>query len=112
MSGAGQAPPGDRCCLKSPIFEGDSGVEQFIIEFGDVATIAEWPEPVRIFQLRACLTGRARSFALTPDEAHIVKALRTWFGMAAQDAKVKLQGLWRDQRRALQDRANIIEISA
>jgi len=87
-------------------------VEQFIIEFGDVATIAEWPAPVRILKLRACLTGQARSFALKPDEAHIVRALRTRFGMTAQDAKVKLQGLWRDRRTSLQDRANIIEMSA
>jgi len=45
---ASQAPPGDRYCLKPPIFGGDSDVEQFIREFEDVATIAEWPAPVRI----------------------------------------------------------------
>jgi len=37
----------------SPAFGGDSDVEQFIREFEDVTTIAEWPAPVCILQLRA-----------------------------------------------------------
>jgi len=68
-------------------------VEQVIHEFEEVATIAEWPAPVRVLQLWACLTGWARSFALGPDEAHIMQALRTCFGLTAQEARDKLQGL-------------------
>jgi len=105
---ASQAPPGDRYCLKPPIFGGDSDVEQFTCEFEDVATIAEWPAPVRVLQLRACLTGRARSFALGPDEAHILRALQTRFGLTAQEAADKLQGLRRDRRMPLEDHANAV----
>jgi len=59
-----QAPPGDRYRLKLPNFGGEEDVEQFIREFKDVAAIAEWPAQVRMLQLRACLTGQAKSFAL------------------------------------------------
>jgi len=45
------APPGDRYRLKPPIF-GDDDVKQFIREFEDVVTIAEWTAPGRLFQLR------------------------------------------------------------
>jgi len=71
LRGTSQAPPGDRYRLQLPNF-GEGAVEQFIREFEDVASIAEWPARVRILQLRACLTGRAKSFTLGPDGAHPV----------------------------------------
>jgi len=92
LQGAGQAPPGDRYCLKPPTSGGNSDVKQFIHEFENVATIAEWPAPVHVLQLRVCLTGWARSFALRPDEVYIMRALPTRFGLAAQEARDKLQG--------------------
>jgi len=60
LQGTGQAPPGDRYRLSPPILGGEGDVEQFIHEFQDVATIAEWPAQVRVLQL------------LGPDEAHIL----------------------------------------
>jgi len=47
--------------------------------------------------------------ALDPDEAHIIQALRTRFGMTAPDTKDKLQGMRRNRRTSLQDHANTIE---
>jgi len=71
LQGMSQAPPGDRYRLKPPIFGGEGNVERLICEF------EEWPVPVCVLQLRACLTGRANSFAFGPDEAHILRALQT-----------------------------------
>jgi len=84
-------------------------VEQFIREFEDVATIAEWPAQVRTLQLRACLTGRAKSFALGPDEAQIMRALRTRLGLTAEEASDQLQIMRRDRRTPLEDHANEVE---
>jgi len=67
-----------------------------------VATIAEWPALVRILQLWAYLTGRAKSFALGPDEAHILRALRIWFGLRAEEASDRLQAMRRDPRTHLE----------
>jgi len=82
--GQGQALPGDRYRLQPPNF-GEGDMEQFIREFEDVATIAECPARVRAHQLQACPTGRAESIALGPDEAHIMRALRTRFGLTAEE---------------------------
>ena len=109
FQGTGQASPGDRYRLSPPIFGGDGDVEQFIREFQDVATIAAWPVQVRVLQLRACLTGRAKSFALGPDEAHILRALRTRFGMTTEEASDRLQVMRRDKRTSLEDHANEVE---
>jgi len=109
VHGASQAPPGDRYRLKPLIFGGDSDVEQFICKFEDVATIAEWSAPVRVLQLRACLTGLAKSFALAPDEAYILRAFWTRFGLTAQEVADKLQGLRRDRRTLLEDHANTVQ---
>jgi len=87
-------------------------VERFIREFEDVATIAEWPARVRILQLRACLTGRAKSFALGPDEAHIMRALRTRFGLTAEEASDHLKVMRRDRRTLLEDHTNEVELLA
>jgi len=84
-------------------------VEQFIRGFEDVATIAEWPVRVRILQLWACLTGRAKSFTLGPDEAHIMRALRARFGLTAEEAADRLQVMRRDRRTPLEDHANEVE---
>jgi len=105
----GQAPPSDRYRLQPPNFGGEGDVEQFIREFEDVATIAEWPAQVRILQLRACLTGWAKSFALGPNEAHIMRALRTRFGLTAEEASDDLQVIRRDRRTPLKDHANEVE---
>jgi len=109
LQGTRQAPPGDRYRLSPPIFGGEGDVEQFIREFRDVATIAEWPAQVRVLQLRACLTGRAKSFALGPDEAHILQALRTRFGLTSEEASDHLQVMRRDRRTSLEDQANEVE---
>jgi len=109
VQGASQAPPGIRYRLKPLIFGGDSDVEQFIHEFEDVATIAEWPALVRILPLWACLTGQARSFAHGPDEAHIMRALRTQFGLTAEEATDRLQALRRDRKMPLEDHASVVE---
>jgi len=74
-----------------------------------VATIAEWPVRVRILQLRACLTGRAKNFAPGPDEAHIMRALRAWFGITAKEAADRLQVMRKDRRTPLEDHANEVE---
>jgi len=84
-------------------------VEQFIREFQDVATIAEWPAQVRVLKLRACLTGRTKSFALGPDEKHILRALRTRFGMTPEEASDRLQVMRTDRRTSLEDHANEVE---
>jgi len=86
-----------------PVFRGEGDVEQFIREFQVVATITEWPAPVRVLQLRACSTGRAKGFALGPDEAHILRALRTRFGMTSEEASDPLQVMRRDRRTLLED---------
>jgi len=112
LHGVRQAPPGDRYRLSPPIFRSKGDVEQFIQEFQDVATIAEWPAPVRVHQLRACLTGRAKSFALGPDETHILHALRTGFGMTSKKASNRLQVMRRDRRTSLEDHANKVECLA
>jgi len=104
-----QVSPGDRYRLQSPNFGGEGDVEQFIKEFKDVATIAEWPAQVRILQLRACLTGWARSFTLGPDEAHIRKALRSRFGFTTDEAADCLQVTRRNRRTPLEDYANEVE---
>ena len=109
LRGQSQAAPGDRYRLQPPNFGGEGDVEQFIKEFEDVATIAEWPARVRILQLRACLTGRARSFALGPDEAHIKRALRARFGCTTEEAADRLQALRRDRKTPLEDHANEVE---
>jgi len=74
-----------------------------------MATIAEWPARVRTLQLRACLPGRAKSFALGTDEAHILRALRTRFSLTAEEAADKLQVMRRDRRTTLEDHANKVE---
>jgi len=109
LRGQSQASPGNRYCLQPPNFRGEGDVEQFIREFEDVATIAEWPVQVGILQLRACLTGRAKSCALGPDEAHIMRALRAWFGLTAKEAADRLQEMRRDRRTPLEDHANEVE---
>jgi len=109
LQGTGQAPPSDRYRLSPPIFGGEGDVEQFIQKFQEVATIAEWPARVRILQFRACLTGRAKSFALRSDDEHILRALRTRFGLTAEEASDRLQALKRDRRTALEDHANEVE---
>jgi len=70
-------------------------VEQFIRKFEDVATIAEWPASVRLLQLWAYLTDQARSFALGPDEAYIMQALQTRFGLMAEEATDRGGRPWR-----------------
>jgi len=87
LRGTSQAQPGDRYRLQPLNFGGEGDVEQFIREFENVATIAEWPARVRILQLRACLIGWAKSFALGPDEVHILPALRTRFGLMIEDTR-------------------------
>jgi len=109
LRGQGQAAPGDRYRLQPPTFGGDGDVEQFIKEFEDVAATAEWPVRVRVLQLRACLTGRARNFALGPDEAHILRALRARFGLTTEEASDQLQVMRRDRRTSLEDHANEVE---
>jgi len=84
VQGTSQVPSGDRYRLEPQIFGDEGDVEQFIRKFEDVATIAEWPAPALILLLRACLTGRAKSYALGPDEAHIMRALRPHFGLMEQ----------------------------
>jgi len=64
---------------------------------------------VRILQLRVCLTGRAKSFALVPDEAHTMQALRAQFGLTEEEASDCLQLLKRDRRTPLEDHANEVE---
>jgi len=83
----GKATPEDRYRLRPPIFGGDGDVEQFIREFEEVATLAEWAAPVRILQFRTCLTGSAKSYALGPDVGHIFQALRSRFGLTARAAR-------------------------
>jgi len=95
--------------LKPPIFGDEGDVEQFICEFEDVATIAEWPAPVCILQLQACLTGRAKSFALGPNEAHIMRALWTRFDLMAEEASDRLQAMRRNRRTPLEDHTNAVE---
>jgi len=56
-----------------------------------------------------CLTGWARSFDLGPDDAHIMRTLQIRFGLKAQEARDKLQGLRRERRTPSQDRASSIE---
>ena len=105
----GKATPGDRYRLRPPIFGGDGDVEQFIREFEEVATLAEWPAPVRILQLRTCLTGQAKSYALGPDVGHIFQALRSRFGLTARAARDRLRTIRRDRKTSLQDHANAIK---
>jgi len=57
----------------------------------------------------ACLTGRVRSFALRPDEAHIRRALRARFGFTADEAADRLQAMRRDRRTPLEDHPNEVE---
>jgi len=109
LQGTSQAAPGNRYRLSPPIFGGEGDVEQFIREFQDVATIAEWPAQVRVLQLRACLTSRAKSFALGPDETHILRALQARFGMTPEVASDRLQVMRRDRRTSLEDHANEVE---
>jgi len=45
---AGQALPGNRFCLKALTFDGEEDVKQFLQEFRDVATVAEWPTPMSL----------------------------------------------------------------
>jgi len=103
---AHQASPGDRYRLRPPIFGGNCDVEQFIREFEDISTIAEWPAPVSLLQLRSCLTGPAKNYAIGEDVRQIYQAR---FGMTARDARTKLQNMRRDRRTSLQDHANAIE---
>ena len=112
VSRAGQAVPGDRYRLRPPIFGGDGDVEQFIREFEEVATLAEWPVQVRLLQLRTCLTGPAKSYALGPDVGHIFQALRSRFGLTARAARDRLRTIRRDRKTSLQDHANAIEALA
>jgi len=109
LRGMSQMPPGDRYCLQPRNFGREGYVERFTRDFEDVATIAEWPAQVRILQPRACLTGRAKSFALGPDEAHILRALRTRFGLTAEEASDRLQVMRRNRRTPLADHANAVE---
>lgn len=95
---ANPAPPGDRYHLRPMIFRGDCDVEQFIKEFQDIATIAEWLAPVRLLQLRSCMTEPAKSYAIGEDVQQIYQALRARFGMTARDVKDKLQSMRRDGR--------------
>jgi len=106
---ANQASPGDRYRLRPPIFGDDCDVEQFIREFEDISTIAEWPAPVHLLQLQSCLTGPAKNYAIGEDVGQIYQALRARFGMTARDARIKLQNMRRDRRTSLQDHANAIE---
>jgi len=55
-----------------------------------------------MLQFRACLTGQAKSFALGPDEAHILRGLRARFGRTAKEAKDRLQALRRSRRTTLE----------
>jgi len=109
LRGQSQALSGDRYRLQPPNFGGEGDVEQFIKEFEDVTTIAEWPARVRIFQLRACLTGRAKSFAFGPDEAYIKRAFRARFGLTTDEAADSLQVMRRDRRTPLEDHANEVK---
>jgi len=106
---ANPAPPLDRYRLQPPIFGGDCDVEQIIKAFEDVATIAAWPAPIRLLQLRSCLTGPAKNYAVGESVGQIYQALRTRFGLTAREARTKLQNMKRDRRTSLQDHANAIE---
>jgi len=53
--------------------------------------------------------GQAKSFALGPDEAHIMRALGTRFGLTAEEASDHLQIMKRDRRTPLEDHANEVE---
>jgi len=103
LQGTSQAPPGDRYCLKPPIFRGEGDVYHFICVFENVVTIAKWPAAVRVLQLRACLTDWAKSFALGPNEA-----LRTRFGLMASEASEQLQTMRGDRRTPLEDQVNAL----
>jgi len=46
VGSANPAVLGDSYHLRHPIFGGDCDIEQFIKEFEEVFTIAEWPTPV------------------------------------------------------------------
>jgi len=109
LRGQSQASPGDRYRLQPPNFRGEGDVEQFIRGFEDVATTAEWPARMRILQLWAYLTGRARSFALGPDEAHLRRALRARFGFTADEAADRLQAMKGDRRTPLENHAKEVE---
>jgi len=50
-----------------------------------------------------------KSFALGPDEAHILRALRARFGLTTDEAADRLQVMRRDRRTPLEDHANEVE---
>jgi len=106
---AARAPPGDRFRLKAPVFDGEGNVEQFLQEFREVAVASQWPAQVELLQLRSCLTGRAKPYAVGPNRDHIIEALRGRFGLTVRDARARLQGLRRDPKVSLQDHANKVE---
>jgi len=72
----------DRYHLRAPIFSGKD-VEQFIIEFSDVAAVCRWPNRVTLIQLRLCLTGLAKPYEISQDVGDIFEALRARFGLTA-----------------------------
>jgi len=106
---AAQAPPGDRFCLKAPVFNGEGDVEQFLQEFHKVAVASEWPAHVELLQIRSCLAARAKPYEVGPSMNHIFEALRARFGLIVWDARSHLQGFKRDPRVSLQDHANKVE---
>jgi len=86
--------------------------KKFIREFEDVASLTKWLAQVRLFQLRTCLTGPAKSYPFGPDVGHIFQALRFDFRMTARTARDCLQTICRDKKTLLQDHANAIEVLA
>ena len=106
---AARAPPGDRFRLKAPVFNGEGDVEQFLQEFHKVAVASEWPAHVELLQLRSCLAGQAKPYAVGPSSDYICEALRTRFRLTVRGARAHLQGLRRDSNVSLQDHANKVE---
>jgi len=72
----GPALPMDKYYLRAPLFSGEEDVNQFIIEFSDVAAIFQWSAWVTLIQLRLCLTGPAKPYGIGQDVGNIFEALR------------------------------------
>lgn len=86
-------PAAPRETFKAPEYDGATNVEEFILQFSEVAEANEWTPGATLLHLRNRLKEEAKECGQGPDVQTVFNALRVRFGMTGREARVKLANL-------------------
>ena len=101
--------PAPREQFKAPIYDGSTDVELFVAQFRDVQAANNWPDAVALLKLRSALTGSATECGRGGDLGTCMTALRARFGLTTRQARDRLGGLRKDNRKSFYEHGVEVE---